>query len=104
MRTCAPACGKVNLGDGKSRLADAEKYTQVRMSKPHPLLAQEFPLTGPLRPFVRQTDGGDSGVSPMEHQLTRDDWERIAEALSHFSHNTDFKSTLDKVIRIIGKP
>ena len=40
----------------------------------------------------------------MDRQLTRDDWERIADALSHFSHNTDYKSTLDKVRRIIGDP
>jgi len=38
----------------------------------------------------------------MDHQLTREDWERIAEALSHFSHNPDFKATLTKVLRIIG--
>lgn len=40
----------------------------------------------------------------MDQQLTRDDWERITHALSHFSHNPDYKSTLEKVRRILGDP
>lgn len=40
----------------------------------------------------------------MENQLTRDDWQRIAEALSHFVHNTDYNETFKKVKAIIGDP
>ena len=39
----------------------------------------------------------------MDKQLTREDWDRIAQALSHFSHNIEFKGTLEKVRLIIGK-
>ena len=39
----------------------------------------------------------------MDH-LTRDDWLRIRDALRHFSHNTEYKETLDKVVAIVGKP
>ncbi|MDA8584721.1 hypothetical protein N9L47_00465 [Rhodobacteraceae bacterium] len=40
----------------------------------------------------------------MANQLTRDDWQRIAEALSHFAHNTEYKETFDKVKIILGDP
>jgi len=38
----------------------------------------------------------------MVNQLTRDDWQRIADALSHFVHNPDYKATYEKVKAIIG--
>lgn len=38
----------------------------------------------------------------MDKHLTREDWLRIADALRHFSHNPDYKGTLEKVKAIIG--
>lgn len=38
----------------------------------------------------------------MTEPLGRDDWERIAHALSHFSHNTEYQTTLAKVRTILG--
>ena len=32
------------------------------------------------------------------------DWERIVFALSHFSHNKDFKDTLSRVLEGLGRP
>lgn len=34
--------------------------------------------------------------------LDREDWVRIAEALSHFRHNPDYKRTLEKVTAVLG--
>lgn len=40
----------------------------------------------------------------MTTALTKDDWERILHALSHFLHNTEYRDTHDKVARIIAGP
>ena len=37
----------------------------------------------------------------MVEQLTQEDWQRIAEALSHFTHNPEYKNTYDKVKAVI---
>ena len=39
----------------------------------------------------------------MLDTLNEDDWDRIVFALSHFSHNTDFKDTLEKVLEALGR-
>ncbi len=36
--------------------------------------------------------------------LDEQDWEQIIFALSHFSHNRDFKETLSRVLEALGKP
>ncbi|MDJ0637495.1 MAG: hypothetical protein QNJ20_01575 [Paracoccaceae bacterium] len=35
--------------------------------------------------------------------LDEQDWDRIVFALSHFSHNRDFKKTLSRVLQALGK-
>jgi hypothetical protein len=40
----------------------------------------------------------------MTTALTKDDWERILHALSHFLHNAEYRETHDKVFRIVGEP
>ncbi|MDU8945605.1 hypothetical protein [Ovoidimarina sediminis] len=40
----------------------------------------------------------------MTDALTREDWERIAFALSHFRHNVEMKRTYDKVQSILSPP
>ena len=37
----------------------------------------------------------------MPDPLNRMDWERIAEALAHFTHNPEFRSTYEKVQAIL---
>lgn len=37
----------------------------------------------------------------MTEDLTREDWQRIADALTHFKHNTDYVATLEKVAAIL---
>jgi len=37
----------------------------------------------------------------MPDPLLRDDWARIAEALSHFTHNPDFLHTYGKVCALL---
>jgi len=37
-------------------------------------------------------------MDPLPSTLTDADWERIIFALSHFSHNTDFQDTLNRVL------
>ncbi len=35
--------------------------------------------------------------------LTKEDWERILVALSHFEHNSAFRETLERVRRALGE-
>lgn len=39
----------------------------------------------------------------MLDKLNGQDWDRIVFALSHFSHITDFKTTLKKVLQALGR-
>ncbi len=36
--------------------------------------------------------------------LNKEDWDRIVFALSHFSHNKEFKETLTRVLETMGSP
>lgn len=37
----------------------------------------------------------------MTENLTREDWQRIADALAHFKHHPDYIATLEKVASIL---
>jgi hypothetical protein len=37
----------------------------------------------------------------MTDDLTREDWQRIADALAHFKHHPDYIATLKKVTAIL---
>ena len=38
-----------------------------------------------------------------DENLTRTDWERIVQALSHFLHNPAFKGTHEKVVAVMSR-
>ena len=39
----------------------------------------------------------------MVEKLSEEDWDRIVFALSHFSHNIDYRDTLARVLKSIGR-
>ena len=39
----------------------------------------------------------------MAEALSREDWARISEALSHFRHNPQFEETYQKIRAILGE-
>lgn len=39
-----------------------------------------------------------------EHFLSREDWQRILTALSHFRHNSDFLGTYERVRTLLSDP
>lgn len=53
--------------------------------------------------LAANTRAGAFWVCLMMNQLTRDDWQRIADALSHFVHNPEYKGTYEKVKAILGE-